>query len=100
LPAFLRNEEVPVWREIASVFVASVILSILYFALWGPPYLIMSYPHFLATTLLGQAICMIIYFAGLGLGAITSALLYLRHFRSSFCFFHGVRLASGCQAKF
>jgi len=59
--ALIRNEQVPLWREVASILVPSAILSILYFTLWGPPYLAISYPLFLATILFGQVICMIIY---------------------------------------
>lgn len=59
--ALIRNEQVPLWREVASIFVPSTILSILYFTLWGPPHLAISYPLFLATILFGQVICMIIY---------------------------------------
>ena len=59
--ALIRNEQVPLWREVASILVPSAILSILYFTLWGPPHLAISYPLFLATILFGQVICMIIY---------------------------------------
>ncbi|MCL4462340.1 MAG: hypothetical protein M1551_00605 [Firmicutes bacterium] len=59
--ALIRNEQVPLWREVASILVPSAILNILYFMFLGTPHFAISYPLFLATILFGQAICMIIY---------------------------------------